>query len=91
MRLQQGERVPWQDNLKLAWKGAAVEDARNGHNVIAGVDGELVGKTIDYGLVQSHLNLGELFNQRVCWRIGIQQPISLTGTENRQVPLDEGA
>jgi hypothetical protein len=38
-------RVPWQDNLKCAWKGAAVEDARIGHNVIAGVYGELVGKT----------------------------------------------
>jgi hypothetical protein len=59
--------VPWQDNLKLAWKGAPVEDARSGHNVIAGVDGDL-----DYGFVQAHLNLGELFNQRVCWRIGIQ-------------------
>lgn len=75
----------------MACKGAPVKDARSGHNVIAGVDGELVGKTIDYGVVQSHLNLGELFNQRVCWRIGIQQPISLTGTENRQVPLDEDA
>src|SRR6202007_3070677 len=42
-----------------------------------------------YGFVQSHVNLGELFNQRVCWRIGIQQPISLTGTENRQFLLED--
>jgi hypothetical protein len=76
---------------KIGVEGAAVENARSGHNVIARVDGELIGKTIDYGLVQSDLNLGELFNQRVCWRIGIQQPISLAGTENRQVPLDEDA
>ena len=67
---------------KIGVEGAAVGNARSGHNVIARVDDELFGKTIGYGFVQSHLDLGELFNKRVCWRIGIQQPISLTGTEN---------
>jgi hypothetical protein len=74
---------------KIGVEGAAVENAGSGHNVIARVDDELVGKTIDYGFVQSHLDLGELFNKRVCWRIGIQQPISLTGTENRQFLLED--
>jgi hypothetical protein len=70
-------------------EGAAVGNARSGHNVIARVDDELFGKTIGYGFVQSHLDLGELFNKRVCWRIGIQQPISLTGTGNRQFLLED--
>src|SRR5690349_12225614 len=38
---------------------------------------------------QSRLSLQDLFDQRVCRRIGIQQPVRLIGTENRQVALED--
>ena len=45
-RLQQGERGALVGQSKVGVEGGSSRDARSGHNVIAGVDGELVGKTI---------------------------------------------